>query len=67
VIDLDILFYGQRVIRKFYLQVPHLPLHERAFVLVTLAEIAPDFVHPVLKETVQSLLTKVDIEGVHRL
>ena len=66
-IDLDILFYGQRIIQKKSLCIPHPRLHKRAFVLVPLCEIAPDFVHPVIKETVQSLLTHVDTQGVHQL
>jgi 2-amino-4-hydroxy-6-hydroxymethyldihydropteridine diphosphokinase len=66
-IDLDILFYGQRVIREESLQIPHPRLHERAFVLVPLHDIAPDFVHPVLRETIRDLLSKVDVEGVRRL
>lgn len=63
-IDLDILFYGKQVVQEEYLQIPHPRLQERAFVLVPLSEIAPEFVHPVLLETVQSLLSKVDAEGV---
>jgi 2-amino-4-hydroxy-6-hydroxymethyldihydropteridine diphosphokinase len=66
-IDLDILFYGQRVIREESLQIPHPRLHERAFVLVPLHDIAPDFVHPILRETIRDLLSKVDVEGVRRL
>jgi 2-amino-4-hydroxy-6-hydroxymethyldihydropteridine diphosphokinase len=66
-IDLDILFYGQRVIEEDALQIPHPRLQSRAFVLVPLAEIAPGLIHPVLNESVQSLLTKVDTEGVRPL
>jgi 2-amino-4-hydroxy-6-hydroxymethyldihydropteridine diphosphokinase len=66
-IDLDILFYGQKVVEGELLQVPHPRLHERAFVLAPLAEIAPGFVHPVLNETIEELLAKVNPEGVRRL
>ena len=66
-IDLDILFYGQRVVQKKNLCIPHPRLHERAFVLVPLGEIAPDFLHPLLKVRVQDLLSQVDTQGVHRL
>ena len=66
-IDLDILFYGQRVVQKKNLCIPHPRLHERAFVLVPLCEIAPDFTHPIFKKTARDLLAHVDTQGVRRL
>lgn len=66
VIDIDILFYGQEVINLPGLVVPHPRLHERAFVLLPLAELAPQFCHPVLGLTVQELLARVNLDGVKR-
>ncbi len=55
VIDIDILFFEDLVLKSEVLNIPHLDLHNRCFVLYPLAEIAPDFLHPVLKITVKEL------------
>jgi len=62
VIDLDILLYGTEVIKEVDLIIPHPYLHKRAFVLVPLAELAPEFVHPILKKTIRELLEGVEGE-----
>ena len=54
-IDLDILFYDDRVIREVDLVIPHPELEKRRFVLDPLSEIAPDLIHPVIKKTITEL------------
>ena len=62
-IDLDILFYGEKIINKNNLIVPHPRLHERLFVLEPLNEICQSLIHPVLKKSIKKLTPLAKIEG----
>ena len=55
ILDIDILFYGKRVIRDKGLEIPHPELHKRAFVLVPMMEIDPELEHPVLHQAMDML------------
>ena len=56
VIDIDILFFNDEVVNTETLQVPHPQIQNRKFVLVPLAQIAADLVHPILKKSIKDLL-----------
>jgi 2-amino-4-hydroxy-6-hydroxymethyldihydropteridine diphosphokinase len=55
-IDLDLLFFGSDIINQPGLEVPHPRAHIRPFVLVPMADVAPDLMHPVLHKTIGELL-----------
>jgi len=59
VLDLDLLVYNDDVIEDELLSVPHPRMHERAFVLLPLQEIAPDWIHPTLKHSIAYLVNQL--------
>lgn len=59
-IDMDILIYEDVCLQSSDLIIPHPEMHLRGFVLVPLTEIAPNVVHPVFNETIQTLLERLE-------
>lgn len=59
-IDIDILFYDRLIELSPILTIPHPRLHERAFVLTPLSEIAPDLIHPRLRVPIRTLLERLE-------
>jgi len=65
VIDLDLLFYNDLVMKESDLEIPHPRLHERGFVLLPLTEVRPDWVHPVFQKTISEL--KQELTDSHQV
>ncbi len=66
-IDIDILFYDDRVISTPILTIPHPHLHERGFVLLPLMDIAPDLVHPLTKKSVREMVVLCNLGGIKQV
>lgn len=66
-LDLDLLLFDDLILDLPNLQMPHPRMRERAFVLVPLAEIAPDWIEPVSGKAIAQLVQTVDCSGVRRL
>ncbi|WP_461790153.1 2-amino-4-hydroxy-6-hydroxymethyldihydropteridine diphosphokinase [Pedobacter sp.] len=62
-IDIDLIFYGKdTILNEQHLKLPHPEMHKRRFVLEPLNEIAGDYIHPVFKEKVSSILSNLNDE-----
>ena len=61
-VDLDLLIFEDRVINTPDLIVPHPEMHRRRFVLIPFAEIAPDTIHPILRQNIRTLLDDLPTE-----
>ena len=66
-VDLDLLIYDQCCINTPDLIVPHPEMHQRSFVLIPFAEIAPDVLHPILGQNIRTLLTNLNDEKIVKL
>jgi len=66
VIDLDILFYDDRVLNTPSLVIPHPRLQERGFVLLPLMDIEPDLLHPVNKKSVREMAAQCNVDGIEK-
>lgn len=65
-LDLDLLFYNDLILQTGELTLPHPRLHERSFVLLPCAEIAPTLLHPLYGRTILQLCTAIDLSGTWR-
>ena len=61
-LDLDLLFYEDKVMERFDLQIPHTKIPDRRFVLLPMSEIAPEFVHPITNKSMKDMLKEVGRE-----
>ena len=66
-LDLDLLLFDNLVLETPALQLPHPRMHERAFVLAPLAEIAPDWIDPISGKTISELLQAIDSSDIQPL
>jgi 2-amino-4-hydroxy-6-hydroxymethyldihydropteridine diphosphokinase len=58
-IDIDIIFYGDKFLKIKDLSIPHLRMHERAFVIKPITDLSPDFIHPTLNKNMTQLLSEI--------
>lgn len=63
IIDLDIIFYGSKIIKEEGLNVPHPYMHVRAFVLKPMAQLNDDFIHPEINKSIKELMNEIKEEA----
>lgn len=66
-IDIDLLLYDNRIVKSDRLTIPHPRMQERRFVLISLTQIAPKLLHPLLKKSVEELLESCEDKSIVRL
>lgn len=66
-IDIDILYYNDLVVSKTHLTIPHPHIQDRNFVLFPLNDIAPEFVHPILKKSNSSIKSELPRDAVNNI
>ena len=67
VLDLDIIAYNDQILDEDGLNIPHLRMHERGFVLYPLCDIDPAWVHPVSQKSIDELITQLPVDQVARV
>jgi 2-amino-4-hydroxy-6-hydroxymethyldihydropteridine diphosphokinase len=63
-IDIDIIFYGDDSLELEDLNIPHLKMHERAFVLKPITDLSPNFIHPTLNKKMNQLLSEIEDDTI---
>ncbi len=63
-IDIDIIYYGEKIYELQNLNIPHKEMHKRGFVMVPISEIAPDFIHPIIRKKNRVICDGLDTEGI---
>jgi len=67
IMDVDVIYYGNRIINTEKLIIPHPRLHLRRFALLPLAEMAPELIHPILNKNQKELLTNCNDNSIVKL
>lgn len=66
-LDLDIIFFGDSIIKEKNIEIPHTRMQDRRFVLVPASEIAANYLHPILRKTIKELLAECNDNTVVKI